>query len=1128
MSQVSPTSPPDHEIRQAAVRERVRNVFLDAGAGTGKTTILVDRLVELVVPSTLAPPVPIDRVAAITFTRKAAGELRLRIRERLLENLAVSKPGTVRESHLREALSGLDTAYVGTIHSFADRLLRLQAVEAELSPSFEIVEDEDALISETTQKLLHAVQSETLEAELEGTAAAARAGESIQIVQEALESGLRAVSRQGQWAASHGLDALVAGFIRQRDVVPADSPAKPFDASAFRSAVDDFLRLAAGVQGGSIGADWILQMKDVLVSVGDSPKPGAVFGKLLRQFERIPREPITRRHTFAGDTDAWEVWKSFVDGRNRPRPLRDDLRSPADRWMATRLVRVFPVVIALYETVKRRHCQLDQLDLLLRLRELLKKNLRVRGEFQQMFDHILVDEFQDTDPLQAEIILFLCEREPRAAKWQDVVLANAKLTLVGDPEQSIYRFRRADIAMYERVRDVVSRHKPFEAALSANFRSAPSLIDWINNTFERVLGTSDDNIAFDSVTGRVFHRPLLKGRDGTKNATVHALPFDFADSDNHSADEYRELEARVITRYLRWLVEVQSPEVQIPDPLDGHRRGVQYSDIAILAVSTSQLPLLFSRLDAEGIPYASRGGALFLEDPAHRHFILGLRAVATRDDGVAEAALLRPPFFALDLADLLSVRGKFTEGFSPGKESLARARQALQLVHDLRKHRFDRSPGATARDLLERTAFGRSVALGPNGTQRLARLRELCHLLELIAARDGLDFDGATAKLREWIDEPIQLDPPHPVETEAIEVLTVHQAKGLEFPVVVMWDGKASWSSLHDSGAWRVERDGGGWVMHLDGLDWEEPPGLGIRETAKGYTEAERRRIAYVAVTRARDLLIVPKAGNVQPGKCICGDLLSDSPPHLTRELDPYVVGREPAWAAQQPSKRRRAPAGGESTQLQVAEWWLAAGREAARSRFRPVSVTGEARAGIERKEVEREVDGAIPKTREGRFGGIFGNVVHHALAQLLGCPGLALAAAVERAASLDGLAEHVDEAMADVQRALNALEKMGIKPGQDGNIYLEYAVAGRWGEGEIISGYIDLISVAENCIDVIDFKTDLPPSGNVESAFPEYVAQIRAYGRLLSAAGMTGNRMLRCGLLFTADGSVNWVPAEA
>ena len=227
----------------------------------------------------------------------------------------------------------------------------------------------------------------------------------------------------------------------------------------------------------------------------------------------------------------------------------------------------------------------------------------------------------------------------------------------------------------------------------------------------------------------------------------------------------------------------------------------------------------------------------------------------------------------------------------------ARLREARALVLELRRGRLDRSPGAVALDLLDRTGFARVVALGPNGAQRLGRLRELCLVLSQLSASDGLDFDAVTARMREWAIEPVELDPPHPVGAEAVQILTVHQAKGLEFPVMVLWDGRLAWDTRIDQGAWHMARDERGWTMSLDGLKWGEPADRGLREPEKAYLDAERRRVIYVAATRARDLLVLPRTGAPGPDKLVCSDLLAAAPPAWLSELDPFVPGAEPAWA---------------------------------------------------------------------------------------------------------------------------------------------------------------------------------------------------------------------------------------
>jgi ATP-dependent helicase/nuclease subunit A len=1107
--------PPDEASRRAAIGARGVNVVADAGAGTGKTTLLVARLVELVAPADDAlAPVPLPRVAAITFTRKAAGELKLRIREALLRALAAGGPTAVRRERLSAALGALDTAHVGTIHAFADRLLRLRPVEARLSPSYEVVEDASALADEAFAAFLHAVEADTLAEELAGTPAEGLAAEAQATFLDALAAGLRAQSREHEHGEYPGLDRLFHRLVETRDVPPRVPAAPRPDLGRFRDLVAEWDALAGRSAGEGEGSRFVALARARLLALRDEDDPVQILRELL-WLDRSTPPRLGKRAGFPGDDGGWIAWKAFAgdDTRNpvRPTPLRDDLLRPFFGWIGRRLVATAPAVVAAYERVKARHRTVDQVDLLLRLRDLLRDRRDVRAGYQALFDHVFVDEFQDTDPLQAEIVLHLCEDGARAASWREVTLAPGKLTIVGDPKQSIYRFRRADIAVYAAARAIVERGPHLVAKLRANFRCHPGLLRWLNARFDDVLGVARDGApAFDPAAGTVANEPLLPGRDDPEAARVAVLPLA---ADPARKPAYRATEARALAAFLRWLVEGRRRS--IVDPATGEERPAGYGDVAILAASTFDVPLLFPELDRLSIPYAARGGALFLSDPLHRRFLLALRAIADRDDGVAQAALLGPPFFAVDLGDLARERAA---GDGPADPGVVRARAALAVVRELRRRRLERSPGATARDLLESTALGRHAALGPNGAQRLAALRELCLALDALAAEEGLDFDAATARLRAWAIDPVQLDPPRPVAGDAVQILTAHQAKGLEFPVVILWDACADLAARGPSGAFTVGADGTEWSLALDGVRWDEPEGSGLAARERRYLDAERLRLVYVAATRARDLLVLPVAGDPNPA-WISGRLVRGAPADLVETLAPFAIGAAPDWATEVPPPAP--PPRGDATALAAASGaaWSAASAEAARPRLAPTSVTAEAHA----PEEERP-DETLPRPpRESRFGRAFGETVHRAIGHALRDPALAPDAAVARAAGATGLAERLGEAAADVGRALAALGREGLRRAPGPDLRLEYPVAIARG-GALLSGYVDLVGVAGGGLAVVDFKTDAPPGPDVAATHPAYVAQVRSYARILEDLGAAAPGTVRAGLLFTAEEAIRWV----
>lgn len=1107
--------PPDHAQRQAAIRERDRNVWIDAGAGTGKTSTLVNRVVNLIAPLEEATPLALDRIAVLTFTRRAAGELKLKIREELLSALATASLEPRRRRLLVAALAKLDSAYVGTIHSFADRLLRKVPVEASLSPHHEIAEDDSLLLEQSFLRLHHAAQHGTLRGQLTGSDSESLAMEAMQSLSAALRCGLQSHTRELEFYSYYGLDAFFSSIVRTRDVRPVVTEPPRLEFDRLRGNMREFLDLAERAGGDSRFARWLRSTGRRIERVFREDDPAVLFSEVAAPIfdkRRSSRRP-KKGADCGGDELLWRIWKILDVGPPHrdtgPLALGDELTIPLHEWLGYRLVRVSPVFVSLYEEVKREAGVLDHVDLLLKLRNLIRRDKPARRLFQSLFDHIVVDEFQDTDPLQAEILLFLCERGQSAGQWEDVEVQDGRLTLVGDPKQSIYRFRRADIAMYEAMRQRVAP-RALRVRLQTNFRSSPSLIGFFNDRFREILGTGSEDQDFDPDTGAVFQRELLATQGESAATAVHVLPLELGSGVGETALTYRRLEGEATANYLRWLVERSGFIVR--DPNARTRRPVRFGDIAVLATATSNLHHLLRHLDAYGVPHSARGGRMLLQDPLHQQFLLGLRRLSDPFDGVAEAALLRPPFFAIDLRDVAAWRA----GTNPDANEQSRVELALGLINDIRRKRHSRSPGATARVLLRETGFGRQVSLGPNGREKLARLSDLCLLVDEVAADRGLDFDAVTALVRQWIANPPRLDGPAPTAGTSVQVLTVHQAKGLEFPVVVLWDGRALLRTPALRPPWKVDRDGGAWELALEGLHCANPTGTDLVSRERNYLEHERRRVLYVACTRARDLLVVSQAG-ANRGTLYEG-LLSGESLSQVKTLEPYRQGEGAPWAAAAEDVTNKDPADDEGLEGRLLSQWQSAMLNAAAPKSRPLAVTRQMTPTAESDGRDLE-----KKDRNGRFGAHFGTAVHAGISVNLRQPALSPLEALKSVRFLQLTDAEVTAAASDIKRAVHALEMAGLTAPEATTFQLEYPVAGEGRDGTLLVGSIDLLVDTPHGLHVVDFKTD-DPGDEPQSVLSLYAHQLRIYRELLEAGGLGREHSIRSGILLTAAGTFCWL----
>ncbi|MBE3033380.1 MAG: UvrD-helicase domain-containing protein, partial [Actinobacteria bacterium] len=508
----------DQDVRDLVTGDLGATFLLEAGAGTGKTRVLVDRYVKCVLDDELGTG-DVRTVAAITFTEKAAGELRQRVREEFEARAAEAEAGSDAADLIERALAALDDAPISTIHGFAGRLLREFPVEAGVDPAFEQL---DSLGSDIERARLW-------EEWLTGLAAGEPSGETVEgATGRRLRDWLARLLRVGvRLDAVRELAVGPKGVFGERyDLDPAPGPPPEPDLAAGLDA------LAAPL--GSLRAFCATACFD------HADKGFAVAMKLVEAAEPLLADPPADLDLLAAALFALPAktnptapggnkgnWDAAAGGKDelqaRYQAAVAVVTAQRDRYAEY----VTGLAVAVADSFARwaGHVQvslgrLDFTDLLGRLSDLLSGDLAARRALQQRFRYLLVDEFQDTDPLQAEIVFLLCEREPLAADWRDVVLTPGKLFVVGDPKQSIYRFRRADISLYDQVRRLVGG-QPGGAgdvrAISQNFRTTPAAVGWVNNVFATVF---DDDEAKGRQPGYQWVEPYRPPAEGPRIAVL--------------------------------------------------------------------------------------------------------------------------------------------------------------------------------------------------------------------------------------------------------------------------------------------------------------------------------------------------------------------------------------------------------------------------------------------------------------------------------------------------------------------------------------------------------------------------------------------------------------------------------
>ena len=1070
--------PADQAHRDRIVSVRDANQFVEAGAGSGKTRALVDRVEALV----LDDGILLDQIAAITFTEKAAAELRDRVRQRF-EGVDYDDPA--RRARAADALLQLDAAAIGTLHAFAQRILGEHPVEAGLPPGVDVL---DEIGSQVEFEQRWRLFLDTL-----------------------LDDDSMAHTLLCLEAAGVRLDALrtlalqmAANWDLVEERLEFDAPAPPtFDRTGLLTRIDNILEMG---------------------------QYAAPDDTLLAQFPRLR----DNRAALAGaldDIDAMAIAADMGSGSGRSRTMRVGNKGKKGNWtidvadvkaafaeliiacdnavadvtkaalahMAARLGRF--VLDAAEE--RREIGRLEFHDLLVRARRVLRSpdhGADVRRSLGERYTRLLLDEFQDTDPIQIELAVLIAAADPDVSgkAWHEIETRPGALFLVGDPKQSIYRFRRADIGTFLTARD----HIADRPALTVNFRTTAPVIEWINDVFSTVIvaepGSQPEYVALSA------HR-----QDAAPDGPAVAVLGAEAHSEEFTADELRVVESRDVAAAVSEIL--HGPRPWSVDDGEGGWRPAIASDVCILLPARTSLPALETALTTAGVPYRAETSSLVYASREIREVLLALAAVADPTDELATVSALRSFVYGCGDDDLahwrLGVRGRFSlrAPIPEGAETHPVA-IGLQHLHELHEARLWSTPAELLDRLIrDRGVLETAIATGsPRDVWR--RLRFVIDQARAWVDTGGVDLRAYLqwARLQGADNARVSETVLPETDDDSVRIMTIHGSKGLEFPVTVL----AGMTT-------RIQNPTRGPSISFP-PDGDPVLRLSSAVTSEGFDawkpiddqmdEHERLRLLYVAATRARDHLVVSlhrTQSKARTGASVIAGPAVDCP--VSTPFAPTIGARPPIEIPEPVALPDRDTWSNErSDALQ---------RAGARTVVAATTLARESAETIDPGLDKRPRDLDLPPWQKGRYGTALGRAVHGVLQVV----DLATGAGLHDAAVAQAAAEGVANRQAVVERlAGHALESPIARAAVAGEFWRELWVAAPIGD-HLVEGYIDLLYRTLGGLTVVDWKTDhVEDDATVSAKVARYRLQGAAYAAAVEAA--TGESVHRMVFVFLGD----------
>lgn len=827
---------PDADERRIIEEELDTNLFVEAGAGSGKTNSLVRRIIALLATGRAEPA----ELAAITFTRKAAAELRQRLQERLEQALAAESDPD-RRQRLDAANHRLGEAFVGTIHAFCARILREHPFEAGLDPEFSELEEGETWLfdSESWQIYLGRYQAghpDFLEMIEEMDLRASDLEDIFHRLAQYPEAQPYWVERPApepeaiNIATRHLLEALRSRF-------PDEKPDGGWD-KVQQEVLNSLRLLRSGGPGESRRFRLVVES---LMQVD----AGQITLKRWadRDAGREAKDLLTRYQEDYGGP--WQMaWREYCHGRIMP------VVWPAVQFAAAR---------------RHENARVGFTDLLQGATALLRDHPMVRRRLAAQIRYLLVDEFQDTDPVQAEMMFLLTGAPVEECGWRRVAPRPGSLFIVGDPKQSIYRFRRADIATYQEVKERILSSGGRAVILTSSFRSLPALTGWVNEAFEDILPARAD--LYQAAFAPLRH---VRSDDASDSTVSGVFKVSVPKIKWNSSNEIVRMDAARIAAYIAWAC---AGNLRLARTGDETRSGLSEAtrpgDFLILLPRKQHIGVYAHALESVGLPCEISGGDVLGESPFLQNFLRVCDALADPEDPVKLLACLRGPLCGLSDAELYRFKaagGRFA--FLHVPESDDPVVEALQRLNRFWLRTRQEPPLMALEGILDELGLVPLAAGSANGHMGAGAITAAFEILRASNDAQVATFCGAVEALHQIVEagegEAVNM---RPAPQRAVRLMNLHKAKGLEAPVVFLAAPTREKDHEVDT---HVDRGQASPLSHYrisgGARVVGQPPGWDLASEEEGrFLRGEKDRLLYVAATRARNMLVVSRyEGNTE------------------------------------------------------------------------------------------------------------------------------------------------------------------------------------------------------------------------------------------------------------------------